>query len=113
MSTYTPNLTNVTNLASSTAASCQFMNVNGVVTVSGKVTIDPTTTGDTVLGISLPVASNFGGTEDCAGVAFAPGIAGQGAAILADTANDRAQMQWVAVDFSSQVMYFTFTYEVL
>jgi hypothetical protein len=111
---YTPTLTDVANLDSSTAYECQFLKVGNIVTVSGKVDINPTLTATlTQLGISLPVASNFGASEDCAGVAFASGIAGQGAAILADTANDRAQLEYISSDITDQPMYFTFTYQVI
>ncbi len=111
--TYTPTLTNVANLTS-TAFECQYMRVGNTVTVSGKVNVDPTLAAtSTQLGISLPVASDFGAAEDCGGVAFAPGIAGQGAGILADATNNRAQMQWVSGDVTAQDMYFTFTYSVI
>lgn len=112
--TYTPTLTNVANLDGSTAYQCQYIRIGNTVTVSGKVDVDPTlATTSTQLGISLPIASNLGATEDCAGTAFASGIAGQGAAILGDAANDRAQMQWMSTDITNQAMYFTFTYEVI
>jgi hypothetical protein len=112
--TYTPTLTNVANLDASTAYGCQWSRVGSVVTVSGRVSVDPTLAAtSTQLGLSLPVASNFTGAEQCAGAAFAPGVAGQGAAILADTANDRAQLQFVAGDVTNQDMYFSFTYIVL
>lgn len=111
--TYTPTLTNVTNVAASTAFDAQYMRIGKIVTVSGKVTVDPTAAGATELGISLPIASNLANEEDCAGVAFSPGVAGQGAAVLADTTNDRAAMKWVAVDITSQTMAFTFTYQIL
>lgn len=112
-STYTPTLTNVTNLAASTAYQCQYMRVGNTVNVSGRVDIDPTAAGAVELGITLPVASNFGAIEDCAGVAAASGIAGQAAAIAADTANDRAKLVYVAVDITNQPMYFNFTYQVI
>lgn len=112
--TYTPTLTNVANLDASTAYLCQYMRVGSVVTVSGKVDVDPTLTGtSTQLGITLPIASNLANAQNCAGTAFASGIAAQGAAILADTTNDRAQMQWIAGDVSNQAMYFTFTYQII
>jgi hypothetical protein len=112
--TYTPTLTNVANVTASTAYQCQWMRVGNVVTVSGKIDIDPTTTLlATQLGISIPVASNIGATEDCAGTAFASGIAGQGAAIRGDAANDRAELVYVCADITNQPMYFTFTYEVI
>lgn len=112
--TYTPTLTNVANLSASTAYQCQWLRVGNKVTVSGRVDIDPTTAAlTTSLGISLPVSSNIGASEDCAGVAFASGIAGQGAAILGDSINDRATMTWIAGDVTNQAMYFTFTYDII
>lgn len=112
--TYTPTLTNVANLDGSTAYDAQYMKVGSTVTVSGKVDVNPTlTVTSTQLGISLPIASALSAAEQCGGTAFAPGIAGQGAAILADATNDRAQMQWVASDVSNQSMYFTFTYKII
>jgi len=111
--TYTPTLTNVTNLTASTAYQCQYMRVGSTVTVSGRVDIDPTAVGAVELGITLPVASNFGAIEDCAGVAAASGIAGQSAAIAGDTANDRAKLVYIAVDITNQPMYFNFTYQII
>ena len=112
-STYTPTLTNVANLDGSAAFECQYLRLGATVIVSGKVTVDPTAAGAVQLGISLPIASALTAAEQCAGVAFSPGIAGQGAAILGDATNDRADMQWIAVDTTSQTMAFTFTYRVL
>lgn len=111
---YTPTLTNVANLDGSTAFECQYMRVSTVVTVSGKVSVNPTTTAtSTQLGISLPVASNLGAQEDCAGTAFASAVAGQGASILGDATNNRAQMQWIATDITDQPMYFIFSYQII
>lgn len=111
---YTPTLTNVANLDGSTAFECQYLRVGSVVTVSGKVSVDPTTTAtSTQLGISLPIASNLGAEEDCAGTAFASAIASQGAAIKADATNNRAQMQWIAGDVTNQLLFFSFTYQVI
>jgi len=111
--TYTPTLNNTTNVAASTAFECQYLRVGATVTVSGRVDVDPTGAGNTVLGISLPVASNLGAVEDCAGVAAASAVAGQSAAIRGNVANDRAEMVWIAVDTTNQPMYFTFTYQVI
>lgn len=111
--TYTPTLTNTTNLTGSTAYVCQYMRVGNVVTVSGRVDVDPTIAGSAVLGISLPIPSNFANSNECGGVAFASGIAGQGAAILADATNNRATMQWIAADITNQPMFFSFTYLVI
>ena len=110
---YTPTLTNVTNLAASTAYECQYLRVNTTVTVSGRVDVDPTAAGQCQLRISLPVTSNLGATEDLGGVGAAIAVAGQSAGIYADTANDRALMEWIAVDTANRAMYFTFTYQVI
>lgn len=111
--TYTPTLTNVTNVAASTAYTCQYLRVGSVVTVSGKIDIDPTAAGAVELGISLPVSSNFAALEDCGGTASANAIAGQVAAIAADAVNDRAKLIYIAVDLTNQPMYFSFTYRII
>lgn len=112
--TYTPTLTNVANLDATTAYQCQYMRVGNTVTVSGKIDVDPTTTlTSTQVGISLPIASDIGAVEDVGGTAFCPTVANQGAAILGDATNNRAQMEWIAADVTNQPMYFTFTYQVI
>ena len=112
--TYTPTLTDAANVPTFTAYQCQWSRVGNIVTVSGKVDVDPTLTATaTQLGISLPVASNLGAQEDCAGTAFASGIAGQGAAIRGDATNNRAEMVWISTDITNQPMYFTFQYEII
>lgn len=111
--TYTPTLTGVANVGASGALACQYMRVRDVVTVSGRLTLDPTAAVATQLGISLPVASNLANAEECAGTAVAPGIAGQCAAIVGDATNNRAELQYVAADLTNQAWSFTFTYRVI
>lgn len=112
--TYTPTLTNVANLDASTAYQCQYLRIANTVMVSGRIDVDPTApAAATQLGISLPVASNIGAVEDCAGAAACSAVAGQSAAILGDAANNRAQMEWIAGDVTNQPMYFTFAYQVI
>lgn len=111
--TYTPTLTNVTNVAASTAFACQYLRVGNTVVVSGKVSIDPTAAGATELGISLPVASALATEQQVGGTAAAPGIAGQCAGIRADATNDRAALVFTAVDVTNQDWFFSFTYQVL
>lgn len=111
---YTPTLTNVANLGASTPYQCQYTEIGSVVIVSGKVDVDPTAPAAlTQLGISLPIASNIGAAEDCSGTAFASGVAGQGAAILGDAANNRAEMDWIAGDITNQPMSFIFSYRII
>ena len=110
--TWTPTLFNVTNLDGSTAYQGQYMRVGATVTCSGKVDVDPTAAAATELGISLPVASNFGADEDCAGTAYNQ-AATEGGGISADITNDRAALKWVAVGTANRTLYFTFTYQVI
>lgn len=112
--TYTPTLTNDANLDSSVAFACQYLRVGSVVTVSGRVTVDPTAPAtSTTLRISLPIASNLGVKQDCCGAAASPGVAGQSAAIVGDVTNDAASMIFIAGDVTAQAMYFTFTYRII
>jgi len=110
--TYTPTLTNTTNIDSSTAFQAQYLRVGATVTVSGKVEIDTTaSTTQTRLGISLPVASNFGATEDLAGLhSNSPGLGG---IVYADTANDRAVLEFTEGAAGVETYYFHFTYQVI
>jgi hypothetical protein len=110
---YTPTLTNTTNLAASTAYECQYTQTQNVVTVTGKVDVDPTGAGQCVLGFSLPIATTFDAVEQCGGTAAAPAVAGFVAAIYADVTNQRATFEWVAVDTANRSLYFTFSYRIL
>lgn len=111
--TYTPTLSNTTNLDASTAYTCQYLRVGSVVTVSGKVSIDPTAAGLVELGITLPIASNFTAQEQLGGSGSFSTIGSRSAAILADTTNDRALLSYVGTDTTNQPLYFTFTYQII
>lgn len=109
--TYTPTLTNVTNIAASTAYVCQWLRVGNVVTVSGKVDIDPTSAGATELGLSLPVASNFTSNEQCGGSFH--GESGDDGWIKGDATNDRASFNGNHSSTANQTSWFHFSYVVL
>lgn len=111
--TYTPTITNVTNVSSSTAHVCQYMRVGEVVTVSGKVTIDPTSSGvDTVWQISLPITSSFTIAEQAGG--GGGDLTGANALVAyADTTNPRINMYYIPSNSSSQFVFFTVTYRIV
>lgn len=112
--TYTPALTSVANVTASTPYVCQYYRVGNQVTVSGKVDIDPTAGATlTQLGISLPIASNFGAAENCGGTAVAA-VPSYAASIAADLTNDRAQLDYTTVfDVANRSFFFSFTYRVI
>lgn len=110
---YTPTLTNVANITASTAYQCQYMRVGKTITVSGKVDIQPTADGvATHLGISLPIASNFGAVEDCGGT-IANGTVIAAGSIVGDVANDRARVDFASVDAVNRSYSFIFMYQVI
>lgn len=114
--TYTPTLTGVTNVASSTAYACQYIRVGNVVTVSGKLDVTATTNNTrTTLGISLPIASNFAATENCGGTGhtLANTTAGHAAAIYADATNDRAELDYYETHGAADTLSFSFTYRII
>lgn len=113
--TYTPTLTDVTNIQSHGSVSdANYMRVGNTVTVSGRISIDPTSGSvASEIGISLPIASNFTLFTDCSGMAFCGDIVSLGAQIRADTTNDRAQMRWVhTADTSAREWSYHFTYTI-
>ena len=114
--TYTPTLTNGTNVAASTAFACQYMRVGNVVTVSGQVNIDPTSTATyTQLEMTIPVASNFSAGNQCGGTGIT--IPGSGlnatAAIYANATTDGVTLGASFPDAANQAVYFSFTYLVI
>jgi hypothetical protein len=110
---YTPVLTSVANILSSAAFQCQWMRVGNTVSVSGKITIDPTSNGAvTKIALSLPVASNFGAEEHCSGTS-ACWESQQSGIILGDAASDKAQMWFLAQTSTIRDHFFTFTYTVI
>jgi len=112
--TYTPTLFNVTNMAASTAFACQYLRVGNTVVVSGRVNVDPTAAAAaTELGISLPIASNFGATTNCGGTANGDAVVSESASIEADAANDRAAMKWITTSLAAHDMFFCFSYTVI
>ena len=110
---YTPTLTMVNNLLAATAFQCQYMRVGSVVTVSGKVNMDVNSNGQICrLGITLPVASDFGAEEDLGGTASSMDIQ-QNSGIKADITNNRAALEFLANSNTTRDWFFTFTYRII
>lgn len=110
---YTPTLTNVVNVSASTAYLCQWSRTGDMVTVSGRVDIQPTAAVLTIttLGISLPIASNFTTALECGGTAasYEAILAGP---VLGDSASDRAVIAFRASDTNNAIWGFIFMYKV-
>jgi hypothetical protein len=112
MRNYTPTLTNVANLTSSTHYSCMYTRSDdGQVRVSGKFDANPIGAGSTSFGMSLPIASTLAADSDVAGVAANTGTGGA-AQIFGDVANARAVVQWTAVAAGNVGWSFEFSYRI-
>lgn len=109
--TYTPTLDKTTNVTSSTAELSQYNRVGSMVNVTMRVSVTATGAGAVVLGITLPIASNFANLRECAGVAAAAGnVFGE---IRADTTNDRATLAYTATAAGALAFYVTFGYQII
>ena len=112
--TYTPTLTNVTNVSSSTAEALQYMRVGNVATVSGRVRVTPTAAGEVDIRISLPVASNFTAVNQLGGAGGSTvGVYNIPCALQGDVDSDVATLRFTATSSSERFMSFTFTYRVI
>jgi len=111
--TYTPTITNSTNVAASVASLARWMKVGNKVSVTGLVEIDPTSTGDTVIKLSLPIASALTLATDVNGTGNGQGSANyQPAIIIADTPLDLAFYNFIASDLASRSHYYSYMYEL-
>lgn len=112
--TYTPTLTNGTNVASSTSAVCHYIRVGNQVHVMGQVSIDPTASAtNTAFEISLPIASDLAATADLSGMGTESLQATVTATVIAQTTNNTASVTFTAGSTVADGMSFSFTYTIL
>jgi len=109
--TWIPTLYNTTNVAASTSTVCQYLRVGNVVNCSGSIQADPTSAVATILGMSLPIASNFSTLNQLGGTAADP--VGESVAIYADATNKRAILSWLPSDITIRSYRFSFTYLIV
>ena len=115
--TYTPaQVSTNTNVDSVTFVSAHYMRVGNVVTVGGQITIDATTaTTDTVVRMSIPIASNFANSRELGGVgsSFSTPYASNSITFSADTTNDCAELRLRPSVNTSLIYNFSFTYRII
>jgi hypothetical protein len=115
--TYTPTLTGVANVSSSTPRLATYMRVGNTVTVAGQMDITPTANNiRTRVGISLPVASNFSTAYQAGGTAATiPNSAAMAhnGGIIADATNDRVELDYYETNGTIDTFSYTFTYQVI
>lgn len=112
--TYTPTLTNESNVASSTVGQFQYLRVGNVVTASGVINAVPTLSGVMQFRITLPVSSNLGALTNLAGSAQAfSGTSAIGGRCYADATNDAAAIQVESTAGAGVNVVIQFTYLVI
>ena len=111
-STYTPTLTNTTNVAASTAYTTYYQRIGDVVRVWGEISIDATASLTvTELGLSLPIATAIGNTYELAGTgSFEDNTTVQ---IKGDVTNDRAMFRFYPQTDTNNRYSFHFTYKYI
>jgi hypothetical protein len=110
--TYTPTLTNVANVTTNSALSCQYMRVGDTVTVSGRVDVTATANATlTKILLSLPVASNFTNSSHLGGTAASNGTTMIGY-FSADTGSDEALLSFTSNSTANRSFWFNFTYRI-
>lgn len=110
--TYTPTVSNTTNVDSSTPLAAQYFRVGDVVTVAGEVDVDPTAALTTSFELSLPIASNFSATNNAGGGGGANYTTVPGLLVRAVAANDTVQVIYAAGGTGSADVHYTYTYLV-
>ncbi|MGQ0738644.1 MAG: hypothetical protein ACT4OJ_06250 [Bacteroidota bacterium] len=108
---YTPTLSNSTNISASTAYTLKWVRVGDTYTVYGEVDIDPTSASTlSVLTISLPISSAFANTYDLSGTASDD--LGTVARIRAETTADVAELRMTPSDVTNRrfSIHFKFKY---
>lgn len=110
--TYTPTLTNGTNIASSTPRLSTYSRIGNTVTVSGQLDVTGTATGNSIIGISLPIASTLLTAYQLGGNANAYAVV-QNGGIYGQPTGTRAELRFQAIDTASNTMCFSFQYEVV
>jgi hypothetical protein len=112
-STYTPTLFNTTNIDASTAIVLRYSRVGNVCRVDGQVQVDATAAGNTVLGMSLPIASNFATSTQCTGLGISNGTNNPIVFITGDATNDRATLTYSTTSTTNTTITFSFGYQII
>lgn len=112
-STYTPTATGVLNITTVTPGTFWYTQVGSVVWVAGTVTVDPVAAGATTYRLSIPVASNFGGTTEATGTTVHGQVAGLCGEVQSVAATDDVLVGFLGPDGTQRTYSVTFSYRVI
>lgn len=111
--TYTPTITAVANVASSSVTAAAYTRVGDMVTVYGRLTITATAANtNTQFRLTLPIAVDLTVNQALAGVgaSIEAGTYGNGVGITGDSTNDQADFRMRPVNTTSTAYSYTFSY---
>lgn len=108
---YTPTITNVANLISSSGATATYYMVADKVHIDGSFSVSLTALVSTTINISMPFASNFTTITDAKGMCNFVATASNGGTVTADTTNDLITFNFTATN-TSGVVNFSLSYTV-
>ncbi len=113
--TYTPTLTNNTNVSSSAAETFVYQRIGNVVQVFGNINITPTASGsECSINLTLPIASALTDTHQLSGV-VTRNVSGatESGRVFAVAAGDLAGLRFYARDTTAGYAAVSFAYQVL
>lgn len=110
--TWTPAITNGSNVSSSSNVSGFYQRIGNIVMFSCVVSITATSSGvSTTFSLALPIASNFGTSADAGGAAV-EGF-GAGGTLVADAINDLLFIQYLSGSVSARSISINGSYSVI
>jgi hypothetical protein len=112
--TYTPIVTNVSNLATGTPVSVtHYMRVGNEISVDGAIICTFTSTStQTQVGVSFPTPSNISSANDCLGGVFGANNGNSNGIVNGDITNHRAQLTFTSPSSGGVTVYYHFTFTV-
>jgi hypothetical protein len=113
-SSYNPTHTLTTNIGASTAYLSPYIKIDNYVVGVGMADIDPTAGAGTasVMGISIPIASDFTQVYQLTGV-MTQGTLAETGELIADTTNNRMTLNFAAQTTANHRVVYTYMYVVL
>jgi hypothetical protein len=110
---YTPTLTNISNMAAYTSQPVKWTRQGDQVWFAGRVDIDPTAATFTDIYMDLPVATDFSDAYQCNGVIATNAVAGGSGIIKSDPTTNQAIISFAAPGTASQPMSYFLKYTVI
>ena len=112
--TYTPTLTETSGITSSSVGTCYYYRVGDMVHVFGSVTIEPSgVSADTILDVSLPIASDLTAGGQLSGAFRVANAGDQPSGVIFGNPGDVARFRITAGNTASRQFSFLFSYVVL